>query len=155
MVRSIVLLSLSLLQEPATASESPTILHERWRLGSANGIAIMPSSKALASADGSFWISLPTNCALVHVRAGRVNQRVGGCGTGPGQFRSISSVGLYHDSLWVWDRAIGRLTVFAPSGHKVVRLVRLDFSRTAFRGRDVPAIGALIEGNSVLVRRPS
>ena len=145
-----------LLQAPLRSpAQTPLALEELWRIDGSGSLPITPNSQALVRTDGSSWITVPSNCALVLVRSdGQVAQRLGGCGTGPGQFRNVSAVGLYHDSLWVWDRTVGRLTLFAPNDRRPVRLLRLDFSRTAFRGRDIPVISALLGTNLVLAHRP-
>lgn len=40
----------------------------------------------------------------------------GGTGEGPGEFRQISTVAVGADSIWVWDLALARISVFDDSG---------------------------------------
>jgi hypothetical protein len=68
---------------------------------------------AYAAATPFFW---------VFDSHGEAIRRIGGRGEGPGEFRSITSIVVDHsDSVLVFDGALRRLSVFAPS---------LDFSRT-------------------------
>ena len=50
-------------------------------------------------------------------------RRVGRVGEGPGEFRTITSIDLRADSLWVFDSRLLRVTVFDPVLHEVVRVV--------------------------------
>lgn len=48
--------------------------------------------------------------------AGSYVGAIGGAGEGPGEFRALSWAGRAGDSLVTWDRALGRVSVFAPTG---------------------------------------
>lgn len=47
-------------------------------------------------------------------------------GEGPGEFRQILSAGLSHDTVWVYDGSLYRITYFAVSKGRLVRSVRVD-----------------------------
>ena len=50
-------------------------------------------------------------------RTGKLAQRIGAKGSGPGEFRSVSWMGLgANDSLYVWDGALRRLSIFSSAG---------------------------------------
>jgi hypothetical protein len=48
--------------------------------------------------------------------AGDRDGKLGGNGSGPGEFRGLTLVGLLGDSLLVWDPQLDRATVVAPNG---------------------------------------
>jgi hypothetical protein len=48
--------------------------------------------------------------------AGRLVRRIGANGSGPGEFRMPLAMGRRADSIWVWDPAVARLTVFSDAG---------------------------------------
>ena len=47
---------------------------------------------------------------------GRFLRYIGRRGRGPGEFEGLETIGLRGDSLWTFDRALQRLTLFTPSG---------------------------------------
>jgi hypothetical protein len=47
---------------------------------------------------------------------GRFLRAIGKRGSGPGEFRAPRVIGRRADSLWVWDGALARITVFGPTG---------------------------------------
>lgn len=50
-------------------------------------------------------------------RTGKAVQRIGGKGSGPGEFRSVRWMGLgVNDSLYVWDSSLRRLSIFSSTG---------------------------------------
>jgi hypothetical protein len=110
----------------------------------------------VARSDGSFWLTLPVRCRFVLIGPnGRMSEPEGSCGATAGSFRDISSVGTYHDTLWVWDRAVGRLNLFTGDDPQPRRMLRLDFPRTSLRGSQVPLVAALLKGQVVLAHRPA
>jgi hypothetical protein len=131
-------------------------LRELWRVEASSSNGITAKSRMVARSDGSFWLTLPGRCQFVLVQPnGRMSEPEGGCGTAAGQFRDISSAGRYYDTLWIWDRAVGRLTLFTGGDPQPRRMLRLDFSRTSFRGSAVPLVAALLEGHVVLAHQPA
>lgn len=77
---------------------------------------------------------------------GQVLRTIGREGEGPGEFRRVSSVQvLPGDSVMVHDRALQRVTVFAPGGERVAHVASLRplHGRTAlrvFRARTRPVL---------------
>lgn len=49
-------------------------------------------------------------------KEGRFVRRMGASGSGPGEFRMPRAMGRRADSIWVWDPAVARLSVFSPAG---------------------------------------
>lgn len=76
---------------------------------------------------------------------GELRASVGQDGSGPGEFRSPRSISRYRsDSMAVFDRTLGRISVFASSGAFVRSVpVRFTASRMQF-------IGALADGSFLL-----
>jgi hypothetical protein len=52
----------------------------------------------------------------IYSSAGKLLRKVGGRGSGPGEFTHITRSGWYRDSLWVYDGLQRRTTVFSSSG---------------------------------------
>lgn len=77
------------------------------------GFAILVGSDALVYDQGA--------ARIVRLdRTGKVTQRIGAKGSGPGEFRSVSWMGVgVGDSLYTWDGVQRRLSVFAPNGRYV------------------------------------
>lgn len=48
----------------------------------------------------------------------------GGSGEGPGEFRFITRIGLHHDTLWIFDSQVGRITLLTP-GRELARTLRV------------------------------
>jgi hypothetical protein len=148
-----------LLLQAAHSASSPrpeqAYVHELWHVKGSASVPISPKSKALARKDGSFWLTLPTTCQFILVRpGGQYGAPWGGCGTAAGQFRDMSAAGTYHDTLWIWDRAINQLSLFWNGPHPR-RMLRFDFSGTSLRGSQVPLVSALVAKNVVLAHQPS
>lgn len=61
---------------------------------------------------------------LLFDSAGRYERGIGRRGAGPGEFDLPTKIGRRGDSLWVFDRALSRITVFRTSG-ELVRTIAL------------------------------
>ena len=87
--------------------------------------------------------------SLVRIdRTGKLVQRIGAKGSGPGEFRSVQWMGLTaNDSLYVWDSSLRRLTIFSSAG-KFVR------AESPEHGMSQPAVfGRLRDGRWLVVTR--
>lgn len=58
----------------------------------------------------------------VYDHAGALLNKIGGQGSGPGEFELPSSFGLTGDSIWVYDSRLRRVTVFTTDGDLVTTL---------------------------------
>jgi 6-bladed beta-propeller len=64
---------------------------------------------------------------------GRLSRRFGRTGNGPGEYQNIGTIHLLaDDSLFVYDGAAQRATVYAPHGQKVAYTIRLPIPDFAF-----------------------
>ena len=81
-------------------------------------------------------------------RTGKVVQRIGAKGSGPGEFRAVQWMGLgASDSLYVWDSSLRRLSIFSAAG-KFVR------AESPEHGMAQPAVfGRLRDGRWLVVTR--
>lgn len=102
-----------------------------WRVDSTpelviGGAATLPSVLLVAVTgvrrldDGELIVTLDGDQTVRWFdRRGAEQRRVGGTGEGPGQFRSVTLVGMLGDSLLLWDGQLDRATVLAPDGNHV------------------------------------
>ena len=105
---------------------------EGYYLTTVGGIATL--------ADGSIVVLQRRDEALkVFSSTGRYTRTVGGPGAGPGEFKAPWGMGTHGDSVWVWDRALGRISVFDPE----LRFVRSQLVPT-------PGQGVLLADGSVV-----
>jgi hypothetical protein len=66
-------------------------------------------------AQGQVIVAEPRLGLVRLIDSGTLQYRVlGGRGSGPGEFRTPTAVGLVGDSIWVWDPGLARLTLFDP-----------------------------------------
>lgn len=101
-------------------------------------------------ADGGVVVAEPTRLRFFTAE-GRPDGEVGREGDGPGEFRAIGRVErLPGDSLLVWDRGVGRVTILGPD-RSVQRLARLevDFVATV-RALPDGTLAALLHGVPML-----
>jgi hypothetical protein len=82
---------------------------------------------------------------------GREIRRVGRPGEGPGEFRSVTLVGLIGDSLLMWDGQLDRATVLAPDG-ATVRTFTPAFADTGV-AYGMAVSGAFSDGRLLLAGR--
>lgn len=81
-----------------------------------NGFITEENSTAIMMADGAFVVLGRNGPPPVFDENGRFRRLVGRRGGGPGEFRSPLSVTLMaDDSLAVFDRSLGRVSVFSPT----------------------------------------
>ncbi len=82
--------------------------------------------------DSLLYVSQPEEHAiLVLDQRGRQVRRIGRPGEGPGEFKSIATMGFKGDTLWVHDGVLRRITFFSATGsvHRVTVLPPLDVRR--------------------------
>jgi hypothetical protein len=98
--------------------------------------------------DGLIYIS--QRCELrVFDTDGRFVRRIGRCGEGPGEFRSVSRAGFANGSLWIADRLALRVTLYPEDG-RGVETVRVDHFRSIVG--EVMRPEAVLSDGSILVR---
>lgn len=89
-----------------------------FRFGAVDGPqALTHVGNVLIAKDGSIIIAQPLE-RLVKILspAGALHRRFGRHGRGPGEFESISAIGLKGDSIFVSDSELRRVTIFDPAG---------------------------------------
>jgi len=75
---------------------------------------------AVQGPDGSVVISQPMDATLRQfLKDGRAGWTAGGAGDGPGEFRTMSTIGRLADAIWVVDGRSGRISFFDSSGQLV------------------------------------
>jgi len=80
---------------------------DNYYLTTVGGIAVLDN--------GYIAVLQPLDKVLrVFDSTGRYTRTVGGPGAGPGEFTRPWLIGTHGDSLWVWDRALGRMSIFGP-----------------------------------------
>jgi len=86
--------------------------------------------------------------------SGKLIRHIGRSGSGPGEFRLPSFVGLKDDSLWIFDYALARISLFTPQG-ELARTIPLAHSGNGFlMGDGTIAITPLV-GYARDINRPS
>jgi hypothetical protein len=92
---------------------------EDLRIGSVDDSAsAMASVGSLAvDSDGRIYVSQPIDRTIrVFDAEGQRVGTFGGPGDGPGEFRQLSQIGIFADTLYASDRTAGRVTFFALDG---------------------------------------
>lgn len=92
-------------------------LEARW--GSVDGDAALSpvNDAAIAPDERSVLLTFPTENAVRSYRMdGVLETNIGREGEGPGDFQMPVRAGFHGDGLWVWDVALGRLSVFNADG---------------------------------------
>ncbi len=79
---------------------------------------------AAVLSDGGLVVADVFACTLTIVDrpSGKVRDVWGACGDGPGEFRQISAVTVWKDSLFVYDQRRREVVVLSPTGDEVRRL---------------------------------
>ncbi len=86
-----------------------------------------------------------------HAAAGHHLRTVGGPGSGPGEYRSLDGVAVIDDSLWIWDRVLGRVSVLDMEG-RYLRSFRLEPTGDPLRPlREYRLAGSMDDSRLVLV----
>jgi hypothetical protein len=65
----------------------------------------------------------------IYASDGQYLRTIGQKGSGPGEFQRVSALGLYHDTLWVFDDDLRRATFFLLTGRRI-RTYPMPFSRS-------------------------
>ena len=104
------------------------------------------------SPDGSVFVGSSTEI-LVFEPDGTYRGEIGRRGEGPGEFRSLTGLGMHGDTLWAGDAMSGRVTRFRPDGS----LLEIITPPPSVRG--VPnlltlAVDGSVVGNPLSMMRP-
>lgn len=91
---------------------------------------------------------------------GRYQEQWGRAGSGPGELRRAWQLGWSHDTLWVFDMALSRISLFSSHG-QLVRTMPLPVAGTGFLQQDgsIVALPAMTypsgrgQGPPIVVRR--
>lgn len=98
---------------------------ERWvlvpdlRIGAFDGSnqALSQVGGLAVAGDGTMYVTQPAERLVrVYDPSGRFLRTIGREGSGPGEFRSIGSIGIRSDTLWISDTVQYRLTLFSRAG---------------------------------------
>ena len=86
---------------------------------------LVPISRMAVSPEDRIFVAQEQESTIRVFEADGMNLlQLGGRGEGPGEFRAIYRMGFLHDTLWVLDNRIGRVSLYSPS---------LDLLRTEVR----------------------
>jgi hypothetical protein len=89
----------------------------------------------VAARDGGVVVAVPHDEQIAVIGPnGKIVQKIGGAGSGKGQFTGLGALGWVGDTLWAADNELKRITLFSPAGFGVARVV--------------PAVTAAIHGPS-------
>jgi hypothetical protein len=105
--------------------------------------------------DGAVFVadaSVPE--VLVFGPNGRLEQRIGRRGSGPGEFQFIAGAGLLADTLWVWDSRTARLTLFDRTGRRITDRRLPTLLGVEERGTLVSIIGMRDKRELIVIRDP-
>ena len=120
----------------------------------ATRVQLTEEPRVVVGRDGAVWVVSPRTCQLKVVAAdGTSVNTLGSCGDGPLQFRDMTWIGTKEDTIWVWDQVIGRLTLIPAVNEGRSAMRRLDFSRTRFRGQDIPVVVGLLPNGGYLLHQ--
>lgn len=98
--------------------QEPTLLERAYALTDAETDGPLHYPRDLAAGDESLWIADTGNDRLIRVPLdGAPPGSIGREGEGPGEFRVPTQIGITPElDVFVWDRSLGRLTVFTAAG---------------------------------------
>lgn len=138
------LLLLVVAVQAAPAPPQALELREELRIGSVDTPPYLLTEVGdLAVANGQVFVAQPKDGQVrVFDTAGRFIRAVGRQGEGPGEFRSIASIGVRADTLWVVDRYNARVTAVDLEGRV------LDTRQV--QGLVVPGAGRPLTPNAIL-----
>ncbi len=120
-----------------------------WVLGSgADGASFIEPTGAIRLSDGTFVVA-DHRAGMLHylTRDGHALRVVGGSGSGPGEFRSLEGIGIAgRDTVWTYDHALRRLTMFGKSGDVLVTHILRMTGRPSW-----PSVIGVVPGGRVIV----
>lgn len=87
-----------------------------------------------------------------HDATGRHLRTVGGPGRGPGEYRSLDGIAVIDDSLWIYDQALGRVSVLDHDG-RYARSFRLEPTGDPRRPLRRYRLAGSVDGGLVLMSR--
>jgi hypothetical protein len=111
--------------------------------------------------DGSILALLPNQSRVLRFdRAGKYQEQWGRAGSGPGELRGAWLMGWHHDTLWVFDAASSRISLFSPHG-RLVRTMPLPAVGTGYLQQDGSVVALSVmtfptghgQGPPIVVRR--
>lgn len=142
-------LSIGACAEPDDSGSASTLA--RWEIGpeSVRIGTVAGGPQALTSvgdlelgSDGAIYLAQGQEGVVkVFERSGALLQTLGSEGDGPGEFRSMSELGWWGDTLWVTDIATRRITSFLTSGDVLASLPYPEPASAGDRSTSVTAIG--------------
>lgn len=93
-------------------------------IGAADGPLAMGAVSALAARSDLIAIADVQACEIVlyDLQRARLERRIGGCGSGPGEFRQIMGIAWWGDSLFVAQRPGNEISVVRRDGIEVRRI---------------------------------
>jgi sugar lactone lactonase YvrE len=110
---------------PASTPAGISLLHVDTLISTASGLLAQPVAMAVGG-DGTLFV-LDGQAAQVHRIStdGTVLPTLGGLGSGPGELRRPSTLGVKGDTLWIVDAGNGRLQVWTADGRPIRTLPML------------------------------
>lgn len=129
----------------------PIQAREAWRIESSREDLSAINLLAIGR-DGSVVVGQPQDKRVVFFSAnGKRLGAVGRRGAGPGEFQQLLRLGWKQDSLWVFDGAIGRITLIGPTHQFISSTLFPPGSRTS-EGTTATGLGPvrLLDGDSML-----
>jgi hypothetical protein len=110
---------------------------EEWHIDG-HEAELVPIAWIAASDDGDAFISQGFDrIVLAFDQEGELRESLGGQGEGPGEFLTISRMGMLGDSLWVYDESMRRFTLF-DENLQVARTETWMGSAITLEGVDFP-----------------
>jgi hypothetical protein len=141
--------------EPGQQQVVATLVRDMKYVEPAGGF--VPIAGASTARDGRIAvIQAQDHRVLVYPASGGSAKVIGRRGAGPGEFIGLNRVGWTADSLWVFDPAAARLTVFRPDGVRL-RTVSLaspgvsSAARTFVAGRPFRVLVLAVAANGALL----
>ena len=150
MTRCSLLLLALFVASPVVAQTPTTSWHlvEETRYGLDKPDALIGPGPVVVAPNGSVFVGQRASTEVVVYKPdGSFDRAIGRKGSGPGEFQSISTLGIVGDSLWVADANLQRLTFFSLTGRYLVSH-RIDVkTRSPFAGAAVE--GVFLDGSMV------
>jgi hypothetical protein len=102
-------------------------------------------------ADGHLLVATTDDHLLRWIdHTGQVTQSAGGSGAGPGEYRALTILGFFGDSVVTWDGTLRRITVVAPDG-RPGRLFDLTEGDSAAVSRFGFTPSSVVDGDHLLL----
>jgi hypothetical protein len=108
-------------RRPAVPAQTWTATSE-LRIGSINesDYSLTTISDLVVGSNGAIYVAQPLEKQVrIYDHRGRFVKTFGRGGAGPGEFQDVRTIGWARDTLWVRDRALGRISLFTPEGEFV------------------------------------